>query len=242
MSRIVSKQLLPLSRGGLAIGSTEFVMMGVLPSIAHDFDISIPKAGYAISAYALGVVIGAPLITALGSRMAPKKLLPLLMVLFTAFNTLSAFAPNNSVLFLTRLLSGLPHGAFFGVGSVVASRLAEKGKQAQAISTMFAGLTSVNLLTVPLGTYLGQHYSWRYTLGCVGGMGLLTLLAIQFFLPALSATTPPSPRTQLGLFKRAETWLIILITAVGTGGRFRWVSYIAPLMTEVSRFPATYVP
>lgn len=238
----MNTKLVPLALGGLAIGTTEFVMMGLLPSIAGDFRISIPEAGYVISAYALGVVIGAPLLTVLGRSLPPKRLLVLLMLLFTVFNLLSAFAPTNTVLFFTRLLSGLPHGAFFGVGSVVASRLADKGKQAQAISTMFAGLTIANLLTVPLGTYLGQHYSWRYALGGVGGVGLLTLLAIHFFLPALPVEQTGSRQAELNLFKRAETWLIILLTAIGTGGMFCWVSYIAPLMTQVSHFPATYVP
>nr|WP_311182573.1 MFS transporter [Hymenobacter volaticus] len=164
------------------------------------------------------------------------------MLLFTVCNTLSAFAPNNTVLCLTRLLSGLPHGAFFGVGSVVASRLAAEGKQAQAISVMFAGLTIANLLTVPLGTFIGQGYSWRYALAGVGGTGLLTVLALYFLLPALPVQKASSHRAELALFKRVETWLIILITAIGTGGLFCWVSYIAPLMTEVSRFPASYVP
>ncbi len=238
----MNTKLLPLALGGLAIGTTEFVMMGLLPSIAQDFRVTIPEVGYVISAYALGVVIGAPLLTVLGRGLAPKRLLVLLMLLFTVFNTLSAFAPNNTVLFFTRLLAGLPHGAFFGVGSVVASRLAEKGKQAQAIATMFAGLTIANLLTVPLGTYLGQHYSWRYALGGVGGVGVLTLLAVHFFLPVLPVQQTGSWQAELGLFKRAETWLIILLTAIGTGGMFCWVSYIAPLMTEVSHFPASYVP
>jgi DHA1 family arabinose polymer transporter-like MFS transporter len=238
----VNKNLLPLALGGLAIGTTEFVMMGLLPSVAHDFRISIPAAGYAISAYALGVVIGAPLLTTLGRRLPPKRILVLLMVMFTVFNTFSAFAPNNAVLCIARLLAGLPHGAFFGVGSVVASRLAAPGKQAQAIATMFAGLTVANLLTVPLGTYLGQHYSWRLALGGAAGAGLLTLLALHYLLPALPAQNTGSASSELVLFRRRATWLIILITAIGTGGLFCWVSYIAPLMTEVSRFPAAYVP
>jgi len=238
----VNKNLLPLALGGLAIGTTEFVMMGLLPSIAQDFRVSIPAAGYAISAYALGVVIGAPLLTTLGRNLPPKRILVLLMLLFTVFNACSAFAPNNTVLFFARLLAGLPHGAFFGVGSVVASRLAAPGKQAQSIATMFAGLTIANLLTVPLGTYLGQHYSWRYSLGGTAGIGLLTLLAIHYFLPALPAQNTGSASSELVLFKRLTTWLIILITAIGTGGLFCWVSYIAPLMTDVSRFPAAYVP
>ncbi|WP_457084596.1 MFS transporter [Hymenobacter sp. HD11105] len=215
--------------------------MGLLPAIARDFDVSIPQAGYGIAAYALGVVIGPPLLTALGRNLAPKKLL-LLMLLFTVCNSLSAFAPNNPLLCLTRLLSGLPHGALFGVGSVVASRLAPEGKQAQSIAVLFAGLTIANLLTVPLGTFIGQDYSWRYALAGTGGTGLLTLLALYFVLPTLPVQQARSPRAALALFTRVDTWLIILITAIGTGGLFGWVSYIAPWMTEVSRFPAAYVP
>lgn len=233
---------MPLFCGGLAIGTTEFVMMGLLPYIARDFDVSIPTAGYAISAYALGVVLGAPLLTTLGRHLPPRKLLMLLMMVFTVFNMFSAFAPSSTVLFLTRLLSGLPHGAFFGVGSVVASRLAQPGKQAQAISTMFAGLTIANLLTVPVGTYLGEHYSWRYALGAVGVMGVLTLLAIRKVLPDVPAPEVAPMREQFVLFKRAEIWLILLITAIGTGGLFCWISYISPLMTRVSHFPTTLVP
>jgi DHA1 family arabinose polymer transporter-like MFS transporter len=239
---VVNKQLVPLALGGLAIGTTEFVMMGLLPSIATDFRISIPQAGYVISAYALGVVIGAPLLTMLGRNVPPKRLLVLLMAAFTVFNMLSAFAPNNTVLFCTRLLAGLPHGAFFGVGSVVASQLAARGKQAQAIATMFAGLTIANLLTVPLGTYLGQYYSWRYALGGVGALGLLTVLAIRFILPALPVQRGDDAGAERRLLTRVNTWLIILITAIGTGGLFCWVSYIAPLMTDVSRFSPDHVP
>ena len=217
-------------------------MMGLLPNIAADFRVTIPQAGYAISAYALGVVIGAPLLTMLGRNVPPKRLLVLLMAGFTVFNVLSAFAPNNTVLFFSRLLAGLPHGAFFGVGSVVASQLAARGKQAQAIATMFAGLTIANLLTVPLGTYLGQYYSWRYALGGAGLLGLLTLLALYLVLPALPVQRTDDAGAERRLVTRLNTWLIVLITAIGTGGLFCWVSYIAPLMTEVSRFPASYVP
>ena len=235
-------RLLPLALGGLGIGTTEFVMMGLLPDIAKEFHISIPQAGYMISAYALGVVIGAPLLVASTSRMAPKKILFLLMILFTVFNILSAFAPNNTMLFFARLLSGLPHGAFFGVGSVVASRLADKGKQAQAISVMFAGLTIANLVTVPLETYIGHHFSWRYTFGSIGLIGLITLLAIYFFLPSLPAAKDSNIKKEMQIFKRVEPWLIFLITAVGTGGLFCWISYISPLMTEVSHFKEGMVP
>jgi DHA1 family arabinose polymer transporter-like MFS transporter len=237
----LKKNLIPLALGGLGIGTTEFVMMGLLPDIAKDFNISIPVAGHLISSYALGVVIGAPLLVAISSNFEPKKVLLALMAIFTVFNACSAFAPNNTTLLFARLLSGLPHGAFFGVGSVVASRLAEKGKQAQAISIMFAGLTIANLLMVPLGTYIGHHYSWRYTFGLVALIGLVTIIFIQVWLPKLPIDRAGNIRSELRLFKRKEAWLIILITAIGTGGLFAWISYIAPLMTSVSHFSANTV-
>ncbi|WP_242917961.1 MFS transporter [Pontibacter liquoris] len=238
----MKKKLLPLALGGLGIGTTEFVMMGLLPDIAADFNISIPEAGHMISAYALGVVIGAPLLVVASRNFAPKKILWTLMVVFTVFNACSAFAPTSMTLLFSRLLAGLPHGAFFGVGSVVASRLAEKGKEAQAISLMFAGLTIANLLTVPLGTYIGHHYSWRYTFGLITAIGLVTLLLIQLWLPTLPVSKTGNLRTELGFFKNREAWIILLITAIGTGGLFAWISYIAPLMTEVSGFSADQVP
>lgn len=238
---LLKKNLLPLALGGLGIGTTEFVMMGLLPDIARDFNISIPVAGHLISAYALGVVIGAPLLVAISSNFEPKKTLLTLMAIFTVFNAFSAFAPSNTALLIARLFSGLPHGAFFGVGSVVASRLAEKGKQAQAISIMFAGLTIANLLVVPLGTYVGHHYSWRYTFGIVTLIGIITIIFIQLWLPKLPVNRTGNIKSELALFKRADAWLIILITAIGTGGLFAWISYIAPLMTEVTGFAADKV-
>jgi DHA1 family arabinose polymer transporter-like MFS transporter len=238
----LNKKILPLTLGGLGIGTTEFVMMGMLPDVARDFSISIPQAGHLISAYALGVVIGAPLLVAVSSNFAPKKILWTLMVMFTVFNALSAFAPNNMTLLMARFLSGLPHGAFFGVGSVVASRLAERGKVAQTISLMFAGLTVANLVSVPIGTYIGHEYSWRYSFGMIALIGLVTLLFIHLWLPALPVKRAGNIRSELSFFKRKEAWLILLITAIGTGGLFAWISYIAPLMTEVSGFSASSVP
>ncbi|MBE7179331.1 MAG: MFS transporter, partial [Mucilaginibacter polytrichastri] len=183
----MKKSLLTLTLGGLGIGITEFVMMGILPDLARDVHISIPQAGHLISAYALGVVIGAPLLVAIAGSFPPKKILVALMIMFALFNGLSVFAPDYITLFATRLLSGLPHGAFFGVGSVVASRLADKGKSAQAVSLMFAGLTLANLAGVPLGTYIGHHFSWRYTFVIVSIVGLLTALSLKLWLPALPA-------------------------------------------------------
>jgi DHA1 family arabinose polymer transporter-like MFS transporter len=237
----MKKSLFPLMLGGLGIGTTEFVMMGLLPDIARDLHITIPAAGHLISAYALGVVVGAPLLVMMSSNYPPKKILLALMLIFTAFNTFSAFAPSQLTLLLARFFAGLPHGAFFGVGSVVASRLAEKGKQAQAISMMFAGLTIANLATVPLGTWVGHHFLWRYTFGIVAAIGLITLIFIKLWLPALPVNRTGNARSEMQLFKSTEAWLIILITAIGTGGLFAWVSYIAPLMTEVSHFSSNSV-
>ena len=237
----MKKHLIPLALGGLGIGTTEFVMMGLLPDIAKDFQISIPTAGHLISAYAAGVVIGAPLLVAVSGKLAPKKILLTLMGIFTLFNGLSAIAPGNGTLLILRLLAGLPHGAFFGVGSVVASRLAEKGKEARAISMMFAGLTLANLLIVPLGTFVGHHYSWRFTFGIVTIIGIITLIFIQFWIPVMPVIKSGDGKSEWGIFRRIEPWLIILTTAIGTGGLFAWISYIAPLMTDVSHFSANTV-
>ncbi|WP_264531210.1 MFS transporter [Flavobacterium sp. N502540] len=232
----MKKSLIALSLGGLTIGITEFVMMGLLPDIASDMKVSIPVAGYLISAYALGVVIGAPLLVILGRNFAPKKMLLILALMLTVFNALSIIAPDYNFLFASRFLSGLPHGAFFGVGAVVASRLADKGKEAQAIAIMFSGLTLANLIGVPIGTYIGHNFIWRYTFVLIAAVGLLTFLFISLWMPNLEKSGTVNMKTQLLFFKKTEAWLIIGITAIGFGGLFAWISYIAPLMTNVSKF------
>ncbi|MEN2489950.1 MFS transporter [Flavobacterium sp. B11] len=232
----MKKSLIALSLGGLTIGITEFVMMGLLPDIAADMKVSIPVAGYLISSYALGVVIGAPLLVIAGRNYAPKKMLLILALMLAVFNALSIIAPSYNILFASRFLSGLPHGAFFGVGAVVASRLADKGKEAQAISIMFAGLTIANLIGVPIGTYIGHHFIWRYTFVLIAIVGLLTFLAIYLWMPNLEKGESVNMKTQLQFFKKTEAWLIIGITAIGFGGLFAWISYIAPLLINVSKF------
>ena len=227
--------------GGLTIGTTEFVVMGLLPDIASDLKVSIPVAGYLISAYALGVVIGAPLIVMMARNAPPKKILMILAVMLTVFNSLAIIAPSYNFLFLSRLLAGLPHGAFFGVGAVVATRLAEKGKEGQAISIMFSGLTVANLAGVPFGTYIGHHFAWRYTFIIIAFIGLLTIAALYFWMPNLEARAKVTVKSQLQVFKKLDAWLVILITAIGTGGLFCWISYIAPLLTNVSKFSAENV-
>ena len=232
----MNRALFSLSIGGLGIGITEFVIMGLLPDIATSLQISIPEAGHLISAYAMGVVIGAPILVLIAGNYPPKQLLIFLMVLFTLFNSLSAFADNYDLLLLTRFLSGLPHGAFFGVGAVVASRIAKKGKESQAVATMFSGLTLANLAGVPLGTYIGHHYSWHYTFGLIALVGICAIITIHKWLPSLPTPEDKKIKHELVFFKQLNAWLIILIIAIGFGGLFTWISYVAPLLTEVTHF------
>lgn len=177
------KALLSLAIGGFGIGLTEFVIMGILPNIAESMEISIPKAGHFIAIYALGVVIGAPVMARITNNLNPKKTLLFLMLWFTVFNTLSAFSGNYWVMMLFRFLSGMPHGAFFGIGAVVSGYLAKPGKAAQAMAIMFSGLTIANILGVPLGTYIGQELHWSYSFMLVGVAGIATLSSLYFWMP-----------------------------------------------------------
>lgn len=239
---MVQKSLLALAMGGLAIGMTEFSMMGVLEDFAKDLNISIPTAGNFISMYAMGVMVGAPTLIMATSKYSPKKVLIFFMLLFTIFNSLFVIAPSYNTLLIARFMSGLPHGAFFGVGSVVAAQLATKGKEAQAISIMFAGLTFANLVGVPLGTKLGQVFSWRLTFGIIASLGLITMLAISLWVPNLKNTNKGSLVEQLSFFKKWEAWVLIVMISIGTSGLFAWISYISPLMTNVADLPKTKIP
>ena len=239
---MIQKSLIALAMGGLAIGMTEFTMMGVLEDFANDLNISIPTAGNFISMYAMGVMVGAPTLIMATSKYSPKKVLIFFMLLFTIFNALFVVAPSYNTLMIARFMSGLPHGAFFGVGSVVAAQLATKGKEAQAISIMFAGLTFANLVGVPLGTKLGQVFSWRLTFGIISSLGLFTMLAISLWVPNLKNTNKGSLTEQLSFFKKWEAWVLILMISIGTSGLFAWISYISPLMTNVADLPKTKVP
>lgn len=238
----MKKSLLALALGGLGIGITEFSMMGMLPDVAQSLQVSIPEAGYLITAYALGVVIGAPLLVVTMNRFSPLKTLIILMGLFTLFNGLSVVAPDYGLLLVSRFISGLPHGAFFGVGSVIASRLADRGKEAQAVATMYSGLTVANLLGVPLGTYIGHHFSWRYTFLLIVIVGILTILALKLWMPKMQATPKSKPWKDFGIFRNVNVWFMVLLFSVAPGALFAWISYIAPLMTEVSGIADKYLP
>jgi DHA1 family arabinose polymer transporter-like MFS transporter len=228
--------LLTLALGGLSIGMTEFMMMGVLPDVAKTLSISIPSAGNLISIYALGVVTGAPLMVAIAGKYSPKKVLIALMLLFGFFNAMFAWAPDYKWLLASRFFSGLPHGAFFGIGAVVASRLAEKGKEARSVSVMFGGLTLANIIGVPIGTYIGHNLSWRISFLIVAVIALLAAASIKRWMPALPAPKQTSFKSSLKAFTKPEPWLIILMASIGSGGLFAWISYIAPLMTQVAGF------
>lgn len=235
------KRILPLAIGGLAIGTTEFTIMGLLPDIANTLQITIPQAGHLIAAYALGVVIGAPILIGYSVKFPPKKVLLTLMVIFTIFNALSAIAPDYNSMLIIRFLSGLPHGAFFGVGTVVASRMAGKGKEALYISLMFTGLTVANLAMVPLVTYIGHAFHWRWYFVIVGVIGIATLLALKLWLPAMERKEDSHFLEELKFLKGKQSWLVLMITAIGFGGLFTWFSYITPLMTVVSKIESSYM-
>lgn len=238
----MNKGLIALACGGLAIGMTEFTMMGILQDIAKDQQIEITEAAHFIALYALGVVVGAPILTIFTGKIAPKKVLIILMLLFVVFNGLFAIAPEYNTLAIARFMSGLPHGAFFGVGSVMAAQLATKGKEAQAIAFMFTGMTIANLAGVPLGTYIGHHYSWRITYGIIALLGLLTMWSIYLWLPNLKSKTNGDLKQQLSYFKQTKAWLIVAIISIGTGGLFSWITYISPMVTKVGLLAEDRVP
>lgn len=238
----MNKGLVALAFGGLAIGMTEFTMMGILQDIAKDLDVAIPSAAHLISIYALGVVVGAPILVLFTGKYPPKNVLLFLMLLFFVFNGLFAIAPTYETLLISRFLSGLPHGAFFGVGSVVAAQLALKGKEAQAIAIMFTGMTIANLAGVPLGTYVGHHYSWRYTYIIIAFLGLVTFAAIYYWLPKIQSSQANHVQAQLSFFKRWEAWLLVAIISIGTGGLFAWISYIGPMVTNVGGLAENRIP
>lgn len=208
--------------------------MGLLPDLAKSLAISIPEAGRLISAYAFGVVIGAPILIGYSVKFPPKKVLLALMVLFTFFNGLSALMPDYFSMMVVRFLSGLPHGAFFGVGTVVASRMGGKGKEAFYISLMFTGLTLANLAMVPLVTYIGHLYHWRYYFAIFAVIGLFALLFIKLWLPEMESNQDAYFKDEIKFLQTKQAWLVLAITAIGFGGLFTWFSYITSLMTIVS--------
>ncbi|WP_406355083.1 MFS transporter [Streptomyces sp. NBC_01635] len=228
--------LLALAIGAFGIGTTEFVIMGLLPEVADDFGVSVPTAGHLVTGYALGVVLGAPLMTVLGTRISRKRMLMLLMGLFIAGNLLSALAPVFGLMLLGRVIASLAHGAFFGIGSVVAAGLVAPHKKAGAIALMFTGLTVANVVGVPLGTLVGQSAGWRITFGLVAALGVIGLAGIAGLVPDLPAPEGVRLRHELAAFKNVQVLLAMAMTVLGFGGVFAAITYIAPMMTQVAGF------
>ncbi|KAK1178692.1 MFS transporter [Streptomyces sp. NBS 14/10] len=226
--------LLALAVSAFGIGTTEFVMMGLLPNVADDLGTSVPTAGYLVSAYAIGVVVGAPLLTALGSRIPRKRMLILLMALFTVGNLASALAPSFGLLMAGRVLAGLPHGAFFGVGAVVAARLVAEERRARAVATMFLGLTVANIVGVPVATLLGQRLGWRATFLVVAAIGVVAMAALARLIPQISMDQQAGLRHELGALRDRQVVLGLLTAVFGFAGVFAVYSYLASMMTEVT--------
>lgn len=231
----MKKSLIALAFGTLALGMAEFSMMGILPYVASDFGISISEAGHLISAYALGVCFGAPVLI-LARKKPLKHLLMALVSLIVVGNLCASLAPNYWVMMIGRFISGLPHGAYFGVASIVAAKLADKGKSSEAVSIMIAGMTVANLFGVPLGTSLSHLVSWRVTFLFVGIWGLIVFYYIWRWVPAVEGLQDTGFKGQFRFLRRPAPWIILGATALGNGGVFCWYSYISPLLTQVSGF------
>ena len=234
--------LIALALGGFGIGLTEFVIMGLLPEVATDFQVSEASAGWFISGYALSVTAGALLVTAAVTRLPRKPVLIGLLVLFIAGNFLSAIADSYSSMLLGRIVAALCHGAFFGIGSVVAASLVPADKKAGAIAIMFTGLTAANVLGVPFGTLLGQNFGWRSTFWAITMIGVIALVGIALMVPKASTEPTKGLRSELGAFKSGQVWLSITVTVLGFGGMFGAFTYIAFTLTEVSGFESGAVP
>jgi DHA1 family inner membrane transport protein len=234
--------VLALATGGFAIGTTEFVSMGLLPQIAAGVGESIPATGHAISAYAAGVVVGAPVLAYYGARLPRRGLLMALMVAFVAGNAASAAAGSYGFLLVARFASGVPHGAYFGVASLVAASLADPARRGRAVALVMLGLSVANVVGVPAATWLGQHAGWRSAYLLVAALGVLTVALVRTYIPAIPADRAATGRRELALFAEPQVWLTLLIGAVGFGGMFAVYTYIAPTVTEVGGLAGSTVP
>lgn len=236
--------LIALALGGFGIGLTEFVIAGLLTRVAGDLGVSVPVAGYLVSGYALAVVVGALALTPLLGRVDPKRALLSLMVLFTFGNLVSALAPNYSLLLGGRVLAALAHGAFFGIGSVLAATLVAPERKAAAISIMFGGLTLANVLGVPLGTAVGQQWGWRTTFAVITVIGVVAFAGIAAPVPAVGLSESPRSglRAELGAFREPQVWVALATTVLVFGGMFGAFMYIEPLLTRVTGFGESAVP
>jgi DHA1 family inner membrane transport protein len=234
--------VLALSVGAFAIGTGEFVVMGLLPEMARDLGVSIPEAGHVISAYALGVVIGAPVLAVLAAHWRRRTLLIILMALFAIGNVASAAAPSYLMLNVLRFAAGVPHGTYFGVASLVAAILAPPTRRASAVALVMSGLTTAALIGVPVAAWLGQSLGWRAAFVLVGGIAALTCVLVHRYVPNLEAPHGASPLRELGALARSQVWFTLGIGAIGFGGMFAVFSYIKPTLTDVTGMPLSAIP
>ncbi len=234
--------VLALAMGGFAIGTTEFVTMGLLPQIARGVDVSIPSAGHVISAYAVGVVVGAPVLAVFGAKLPRRALLVALMVAFAVGNAASALASSYGLLTLARFLAGLPHGAYFGVASLVAASLAAPDRRGRAVAMVMLGLSVANVLGVPAATWMGQTFGWRSAYVAVAVLGLVTVSMVLAFVPSIPGDREATGRRELAALKLPQVWLTLLAGAIGFGGMFAVYSYIAPTVTDVGGLSESAVP
>lgn len=231
-----------LAMGGFAIGTTEFATMSLVPYFAHGLGIDEPTAGHVISAYALGVVIGAPLLAVLGAWMSRRALLILLMASFGLFNGLSALAPNYEWMLVFRFLSGLPHGAYFGIAALVAASLVPANKRSQAVGRVLLGLTVATVIGVPFANWLGQAIGWRWGFGVVAVLALITMALIHAFAPRDAADKSASPLAELAALRNTQVWLTLGVSAIGFGGLFCVYTYVASTLMEVTGVAAASLP
>ena len=234
--------LFALALGGFTIGTTEFATMGLLPQIAGDLGVSIPTAAHVITAYALGVVVGAPVLTAVAARLDRRVLLLGLMAALVAANALSSLATGMEWLVLARFAAGLPHGAFFGVGAVMGTAVVGAARRGQAVAVMMTGLTVANVVGVPLSALVGQHLGWRAAFLLVALVGVGAVGALWRWSPVVRSRPAASVRTELGALRNGRLWVAVTAGAIGFGGMFAVYSYIAPLVTEVTGLPMAAVP
>jgi len=233
--------LLPLAFGTFGLGMSEFVMMGILPDTAKAMNVSIPAAGNFISMYALGVVFGSILLICFGRAKPLKNIIFTLVSIFTIANLLLSVAGNYHIFSILRFIAGLPHGAFFGVGAIVADKLADRGKANQAVAIMVSGMTVANLIGIPLGTFLSHNFSWRITFLLIGLFGFLVLYSVNKLIPELKPLLDTGFKGQFKIFKSLAPWLLIIAVIMGNGGIFCWYSYINPLLVNLSHIAQKYV-
>lgn len=241
-ARRVAWATLALAVGGFAIGTTEFVTMGLLPEMADGVSVSIPQAGHVISAYALGVVVGVPVIAIVGARLPRRALIVALMAAFVVANAASALAQDYAQLTGARFLSGIPHGAYFGLASLVAASMVPRERRGRAVSRVMLGIPVATVIGVPVGTWMGQQLGWRTAYAAVAVIGLLTVVLVLLLVPSIPGDSEATGRRELAAFREPQVWLTLLVGAVGFGGMFAMYSYIAPTVTDVTGLPSSAVP